>query len=166
MDNRLILYEDVAMSRTPFDFRLSANSGGFPGHSTVATGSESSNRLWINEFRQPAYSALRLLVCDGLDTPVSMGDPMTLKRRTLLLLLAALPAGAQAPENEADVPRITVAELEKARSAGRVLLIDVRGNPAYQEGHIAGAVSIPESALPRHVESFKAEKRIIVTYCA
>ena len=86
--------------------------------------------------------------------------------RTLLVLLATLPAGAQVPESEADVPRITVAELEKTRRAGRVLVIDVRGNPAYQEGHIAGAVSIPESALPRHVESFKAETRTIVTYCA
>ena len=85
---------------------------------------------------------------------------------TLLVLLAAIPAGAQVPESEADVPRITVAELEKTRRAGRVLVIDVRGNPAYQEGHIAGAVSIPESALPRHVESFKAENRTIVTYCA
>ena len=98
--------------------------------------------------------------------PVSNGDPMTPMTRTLVLLLAALPAGAQVPETEVDVPRITAAELEKVRSAGRVLVIDVRGNPAYQEGHIVGAVSIPESALPRHVESFKAEKRIIVTYCA
>jgi 3-mercaptopyruvate sulfurtransferase SseA len=86
--------------------------------------------------------------------------------RRLLLMLAALPAGAQVPYSEAGVPRITIADLERASRAGQVLIVDVRGNPAYQDGHIAGAVSIPESALPRHVESFKAEKRTIVTYCA
>jgi rhodanese-related sulfurtransferase len=51
-------------------------------------------------------------------------------------------------------------------AAGRVLVVDVRGDAAYQSGHIAGAISIPESALPKHVERFKAEKRTIVTYCA
>ena len=90
---------------------------------------------------------------------------MKLSRRCLLFLLAALPAAAQVPASEADVPRITIAELEKASAGGQVLVIDVRGDSAYAAGHIAGAVSIPEAQLPAQVEKLKAEKRPIVTYC-
>jgi rhodanese-related sulfurtransferase len=90
---------------------------------------------------------------------------MRWRRSIVLMLLAGFPARAQMPQSEADVPRITSAELQKARAAARVLVIDVRGDTAYQAGHIAGAVSIPESALPAHVERLKAEKRTIVTYC-
>lgn len=88
-----------------------------------------------------------------------------LSTTVLLLLVAALPAGAPIPASEADVPRITIGELEQARSEGRILVIDVRDSSSYLGGHIAGAISIPEPDLPSQVERLKAEKRAIVTYC-
>ncbi len=91
---------------------------------------------------------------------------MKIARPALLLLLTALPAAAQAPASEADVPRITVAELLKAREGGQVLVIDVRDAGSYAAGHVAGAVSIPEAQLPAVAERLKAERRAIVTYCA
>lgn len=85
--------------------------------------------------------------------------------RCLLLLLAALPAGAQPATGEPDVPRMTIAALAVARGEGRVLVVDVRDAASYAAGHIAGAISIPERDLASQAEKLKAEKRVIVTYC-
>lgn len=105
--------------------------------------------------RFPAFGAFRVTIVW-----------MRMTIRALLLMWSVLPASAQVPASEAEVPRITNAEFEKARGAGLVLVIDVRDDAAYQAGHIASAISIPESAIPKHVEKLKAEKRTIVTYCA
>ncbi len=65
-----------------------------------------------------------------------------------------------------EAARITLADLKKDLDAGRVLVVDVRGDQAYATGHIPGAVSIPLEALPQHLAELKSEKRPIVTYCS
>jgi rhodanese-related sulfurtransferase len=72
-------------------------------------------------------------------------------------------AGAQAMRN---VPRITIDEVKKLMAAKQVVLIDVRDPMAFAEGHMPGAINVPFDFLPNHVEAWKKEKRLLVTYCA
>jgi rhodanese-related sulfurtransferase len=65
-----------------------------------------------------------------------------------------------------DVPRITIDEVKRLMAKKQVVLIDVRDPMAFGEGHIPGALSVPFDFLPNHVEEWKKDKRLLVTYCA
>jgi rhodanese-related sulfurtransferase len=61
-----------------------------------------------------------------------------------------------------DLEQVTASELEERLSRGDVVVLDVRPEPEYRAGHIAGAQSIPiaeldSARLPR--------RREIVAYC-
>jgi rhodanese-related sulfurtransferase len=71
--------------------------------------------------------------------------------------------GGQAMRN---VPRITIDEVKKLMAARQVVLIDVRDPMAFSEGHMPGAINVPFDYLPNHVDAWKKEKRLLVTYCA
>lgn len=78
--------------------------------------------------------------------------------------VVALDAGEeQAMRN---VPRITIDEVKKLMAARQVVLIDVRDPMSFAEGHMPGAINVPFDHLPNHVEAWKQEKRLLVTYCA
>jgi rhodanese-related sulfurtransferase len=50
--------------------------------------------------------------------------------------------------------------------AKRPLIIDVRASQAFSEGHILGAVSMPESDIDVLVSSGKIPKdQLVVAYC-
>lgn len=90
-------------------------------------------------------------------------------RRTLLTTLWAVAIGsapglaAQAVRN---VPRISIDEVKALLAKNAVLLIDVRDPQSFAEGHIPGAINVPFDRIPSHVEAWKTEKRLLVTYCA
>ena len=46
-------------------------------------------------------------------------------------------------EKESDVPRISVADAKKEFDGGNTVIVDSRGEGAYQAEHIAGAINIP-----------------------
>jgi 3-mercaptopyruvate sulfurtransferase SseA len=77
-------------------------------------------------------------------------------------------AGRGAGEAQAmrNVPRITIDEVKKLMAANQVVLIDVRDPMAFGEGRIPGAVNVPFDHLPNHIDAWKKEKRLLVTYCA
>jgi rhodanese-related sulfurtransferase len=79
----------------------------------------------------------------------------------MLTLLLALTLQA-AP---ADV-RMPLEEFQKLYAAGKVLVVDVRGEQPYQQGHIPGAIWIPTDAVAGKLADLKDEKRPIVTYCS
>lgn len=79
------------------------------------------------------------------------------------ILLGSALAAAQSPR---DVPRITIDEVKKLMASNQVLLIDVRDPQSYSEGHIPGAINVPFDHIPYHVDEWKKEKRLLVTYCA
>jgi rhodanese-related sulfurtransferase len=86
----------------------------------------------------------------------------------LAILLAALflptpVASAQAVRN---VPRISIDDVKPLMEKKQVLLIDVRDPQSFAAGHMPGAINVPFDRVPEHVESWKTEKRLIVTYCA
>ena len=64
-------------------------------------------------------------------------------------------AGDGTPQNEDDVPRITIEELRSMQtSARRVVVIDVRGHDAYAAAHIPGALDI-------HYDDVAAQAQVI-----
>jgi rhodanese-related sulfurtransferase len=90
------------------------------------------------------------------------------KTRVLALVLTASLAmvsiaSAQAMRN---VPRISIDEVKALMASNQVLLIDVRDPQSFKQGHIPGAVNVPFDHVPKHVEAWKKEKRLLVTYCA
>ena len=71
-------------------------------------------------------------------------------------------APAQAGDN---VRRITPAELKDEIARNDVVIIDVRGEPAYKLGHIKGSRLIPANEILAHVDELPRDK-MIVTYCS
>jgi 3-mercaptopyruvate sulfurtransferase SseA len=66
----------------------------------------------------------------------------------------------------ADAPRrITVAEARAAFEKGEAIFVDVRGEDAYRQGHIRGALSVPPGTAAQHANKLPKNK-LIITYCA
>ena len=63
------------------------------------------------------------------------------------------------------VQRITPAELQAAVEKGAAVVVDVRGQAAYQQGHIKGARLIPAEQITSRAGELPRDKTI-VTYCA
>jgi predicted sulfurtransferase len=94
---------------------------------------------------------------------------MKLSTASLVLAAAALPvlALAQTPPQDpnASVPRISQEDFKKLLAENKVLVLDVRTEEAYRNGHIPGAVSIPLLKLEERLADLKAAKKPIVAYC-
>jgi 3-mercaptopyruvate sulfurtransferase SseA len=77
----------------------------------------------------------------------------------------ALRAAAQETDLS-KAPRITVAEFKKLLDAHDVVVVDVRDETSFKNGHIPGALLIPLDQLAAKAPQLKAETKTIVTYCA
>lgn len=63
-------------------------------------------------------------------------------------------------------PDITMEELKNLEKKGAILL-DVRSPQEYKEGHLNGAISLPEYEIKENVETIlKNKKEIIIVYCS
>ena len=62
------------------------------------------------------------------------------------------------------IEQVTAAELGQRVARGDVVVLDVRPEPEYRAGHIAGARSAPLTALPSLTREFPRRKEI-VAYC-
>ena len=61
---------------------------------------------------------------------------------------------------------IVLDELKQFQKEGAII-IDVRSPQEYKEGHIGGAISIPEYEMKRNAEDIlKDKKKNIVVYCS
>lgn len=85
---------------------------------------------------------------------------------TLLLGLFSIMTVYAAEQALRKVPRISIDEVKTLMSKQQVLLIDVRDPQSFAEGHMPGAINVPFDHIPDHVDAWKAEKRLLVTYCA
>jgi len=81
----------------------------------------------------------------------------------IAVIATAALASAQAVRN---VPRISIDEVKALMAKKQVLLIDVRDPQSFADGHMPGAINVPFDRLPDHVEAWKKDKRLLVTYCA
>ena len=75
------------------------------------------------------------------------------------------PTDAHAPP-AADAPRrISIDEARAAFEKGEAVFVDVRGDDAFRQGHIRGALSIPTGSAAQHADKLPKNK-LIITYCA
>jgi 3-mercaptopyruvate sulfurtransferase SseA len=84
----------------------------------------------------------------------------------VISMASVVATGAGEAQAMRNVPRITIDEVKKLMAANQVVLIDVRDPMSFGEGHMPGAINVPFDHLPNHVEAWKQEKRLLVTYCA
>ena len=77
------------------------------------------------------------------------------------------PATATGPETVyADgARRVTIDELEAMVKEGSAVIIDVRNQAAYDQGHIPGSRLIPAGEIVNHINELPRDKTI-VTYCS
>lgn len=75
---------------------------------------------------------------------------------------------ATAAQSTGDATRITMADFLPLHDDRRVLVIDVRRDSAFRDGHIPGAINIGAEAVKDRVTEILvlAAGRPIVTYCA
>jgi len=60
-----------------------------------------------------------------------------------------------------EIQRVSPAEAHGQQQAGTGVIIDVRGAQLYQEGHAAGALSIPEDEVLARIGEFPTDKNLI-----
>ena len=61
--------------------------------------------------------------------------------------------------------RVTIAELETMMKDGSAIVIDVRNQAAYDQGHIPGSVLIPAGEIANRINELPRHK-LVVTYCS
>ena len=61
--------------------------------------------------------------------------------------------------------RITIDELDKLLKNNEAVVIDVRSQSAYDQGHIPGSKLIPSGEILNHISELPRDK-MIVTYCS
>jgi rhodanese-related sulfurtransferase len=81
----------------------------------------------------------------------------------VLALVSTVVVAGQAMRN---VPRISIDDVKALMAKKQVVLIDVRDPQSFAEGHMPGAINVPFDHIPNHVDQWKKEKRLLVTYCA
>src|SRR5579859_1555635 len=71
-----------------------------------------------------------------------------------------------APTSVDDAPRMPLADFKKLYDdpKTRPLILDVRAVDAYNQGHILGAISFPESDIDARIKELPKDK-LIVAYC-
>jgi len=67
-------------------------------------------------------------------------------------------------EKDADVPRIALLDAKKEVDDGNAVIVDARGESAYQAEHIAGSINIP-FGMKNDFSALPKGKKIIV-YCS
>jgi hypothetical protein len=66
---------------------------------------------------------------------------------------------------DAEVPRITLEDAKKEYDKGTAVIVDSRGEAAYKQEHIKGALNIPLGAPESQFSTIPKGKKIIV-YCS
>ncbi len=61
--------------------------------------------------------------------------------------------------------RVTIEELESLMKNNEAVVIDVRSQAAYDQGHIPGSKLIPSGEILNHLSELPRNK-MIVTYCS
>lgn len=62
------------------------------------------------------------------------------------------------------IPRTSALEAKTAADAGKAIILDVRDPDSYESAHIAGALLIPLTELPKRLNELDKDAWII-TYC-
>lgn len=85
------------------------------------------------------------------------------QRATTATTAGATPHPTSTPGD--GVRRITPAESQKAVAAGEAVIVDVRDEAGYRQGHIKGSILIPRTQLVSRLNELPKDK-LIIFYCA
>ena len=108
-----------------------------------------------------SLSLLLLLLTAGVVAACNSAE----SRKPDSLIASSQPQG-QIDTTYADgIPRVTIQELEDLRTSGKVFIVDVRNQAAYDQGHIPGAKLIPVGDVATRIGDFPRDRKI-VTYCS
>ncbi|HEX5709564.1 MAG TPA: rhodanese-like domain-containing protein [Pyrinomonadaceae bacterium] len=80
------------------------------------------------------------------------------------------PDKTAAPSDTHDIPapdvrRVSIDEARALVERGEAVFVDVRGDDAFRNGHLPGAISIPANDVVARASELPAGKQVI-TYCA
>jgi len=85
---------------------------------------------------------------------------------SFLTLILCVPGAAGAQETTAAELRVEWAEFKKAYDAKRLVVVDVRGQEAFEAGHIPGSISVPLDEVEKRVAELKKAGKPLVLYCS
>lgn len=94
---------------------------------------------------------------------------MSLKGRIGVLAVASAllaACGSATAQGQRAAGRVPMTEFKQLHQQDAVVVLDVRDAESYAEGHIPGALLVPEDGVQAHLAKLKALKKPIVTYCA
>jgi rhodanese-related sulfurtransferase len=80
------------------------------------------------------------------------------------VLAAALVRAQPAPTTPEQAPRVEAADVKRLVEKGEAVLVDVRGKDAWDAGHAAGAIHVPEAQVLSRLKDLPKEK-LIAFYC-
>ena len=82
--------------------------------------------------------------------------------------LAIGPIAAPIQDEPLDDPKLRIAwdEFKRLYDEQKFEVVDVRGQDAFEQGHIPGARSVPLDRVERRADELKKLKKPIVLYCA
>jgi len=79
--------------------------------------------------------------------------------------LASFPTAESQPTTSIpypDVPRVSIAETQPRLAAGQVVMVDVRSAESYQQSHIAGAISVPETEVEARIDELPRDVDLVL----
>jgi 3-mercaptopyruvate sulfurtransferase SseA len=92
-----------------------------------------------------------------------------MKRLSAAVLLAlAAAVGVASAQDDLGSARLRMpwADFVKAYEAKTIVVIDVRGDEAFDAGHIPGAMSVPLPDVEKRAAELKKLKKPLAIYCA
>jgi rhodanese-related sulfurtransferase len=63
-------------------------------------------------------------------------------------------------------PRVSIDEFKKLLGTKKAIVLDVRGDEVYKQGHIPGALSVPLDTVERRAHEWVGTHKPIVAYCS
>lgn len=103
--------------------------------------------------REDLEEAVRDLVRIGYDNIVGFAVPETVQQYL------------DVRDTGSSIDEITFAEVEALHSNDDTLVLDVRYQSEYEQGHVEGAVNAPYTRLPEYARKLPSEKTVLV-HCA
>lgn len=90
-----------------------------------------------------------------------------IRRISLVLLIVFAAAGAAVASGDQEASfLITVEDVQRIVSEGETVILDIRDERSYFDGHIPGAILVPLSGVDAAAQSILELKASVITYCS
>lgn len=127
-------------------------------------------RLFISLLAATVLAVVVLTACNSKDqTSATTGNASSSGAANSSSVAGSSPA-SQTPATAQPAPgdgvrRITTVEARSALDKGEAVIVDVRSDSAYKEGHIKGAKLMPSNDFLNRIGELPRDK-MIITYCS